>query len=282
MRDSLKIIMLALLVSILVRGFDVGYVVAALQGHPTIWNSAWELDPVSSDPMGQGDDHIRNLKREIRGRAETEHTWGTTFFDPNTPTALTVTDFFNGTTGAEDSALDEGRLWVDSGNGNTLYVYESAFEEVVAIPTDAIILWDDPNGDEDCDGGETAGDCPCGFTRAAEFDGLTVRGALAVGGDPNDTLNVPDIVGVTCSDPNDVGASCNASADEYDDTLDTAEMPAHDHQLSIDIGAVVHTSPTRVAGGAVTDATDSDAMLNTGGGGAHYHPFRTVIFCRKS
>jgi microcystin-dependent protein len=317
MRDTFKILIIAVLASILVRGFDVSYVSASLQSVPYVWNSTWEDDPAEGDALGEGDDHFRNLKEEIRGRAETEHFWGVNtgaaddgrhregaaraFFQDAAPTTLTRNDYYNGTTGAADNALDEGRLWADSNNGYTLQVTDAngTFQEIVAVPTNGIILWAEANGDEDCDGtSDTAGDCPCGFTRFDAMDGLMARGALAAGADPNDIYMVPDTVGVRCdmSAPGtSVGAECNADPNTpYDDTLDIAELPLHGHpaRYTTQIGG-----SGDLTGGIMRDndltqqnytntgaasATQGEHIGGTGGATEHQHPFVTVLFCKKS
>jgi len=302
MRDTFKIALIAFLMCVLVRGFDVSYVLAGLQAVPAVWDtSTFEGNPLAGDAMGSGDDHVRNVKQEVRGRLETEHHFGTNidagddgrhregscmiFMQDAAPTAIATNDYHNGTNAAANTTLEQGRVWADTNNGNTLYTYDAAFEEAIAIPTGAIILWDDPNGDEDCDGDETAGDCPCGFTRADAFDGLMARGALAVGADPNDIYMVPDTVGDRCdmSAPGySVAAACNADPNTpYDDTLDTAEMPAHTHAISTMVN-----DATAGNGNAVDSATSTagvaEATASTGGGTEHLHPFITVLFCKKS
>ena len=46
MRDSIKISLIALLMCVLVRGFDVSYVIAGLQAVPAVWDtSTFEGNP---------------------------------------------------------------------------------------------------------------------------------------------------------------------------------------------------------------------------------------------
>ena len=307
MRDTIKISLIALFVCVLVRGFDVGYVIAGLPVLPSVWDTGtFEAAPGANDVMSEGDDHMRRTKVEIRGRLETGHHFGSNedagddgrhregsamiFMDPNTPTALGAEDYHNGTNAAANDTLEQGRVWADTDNGNTLYAFDAAFEETIALPTGVIVIWDDPNGDEDCDGSETAGDCPCGFTRADAFDGLMARGALAVDADPNDIYMVPDIVGARCdmSAPGtSVSASCNADPNTpYDDTLDTAEMPSHDHDLTIRYRAHVNTAEDQNGPGGYdsinTEVNNTEAVQVVGGGTEHLHPFIAVLFCKKS
>jgi hypothetical protein len=118
------------------------YILGALQ----TWDLAtFEASPANSDQVSQGDDKIRELKENIRDRAEVEHLWGTissggdngrsregnarVFYDNSEPSALSnsVTDT------AGSSALDEGRLWRDADDGN-LKIYNGS-EWVEAVTT---------------------------------------------------------------------------------------------------------------------------------------------------
>lgn len=110
------------------------YLFGALQ----TWDLAtFEASPANSDQVSQGDDKIRELKENIRDRAEVEHLWGTistggdngrsregnarVFYDNSEPSALSnsVTDT------AGSGALDEGRLWRDANDGD-LKVYSGS------------------------------------------------------------------------------------------------------------------------------------------------------------
>jgi hypothetical protein len=139
---------------------------AAPESDDEIWNSAtYEDDPEAGDPLGQGDDHIRELKEQIRERAEVEHHWGTDHTDDTglhkvgssrcyaqsaAPTTLpdSKTDHVPGTggqtgvsnlntdatAGAEDVGL--GRCWIDT-DDMTVYTYS-----VVEIEgTGAVVGW---------------------------------------------------------------------------------------------------------------------------------------------
>jgi hypothetical protein len=46
-------------------------------GYTRVWNAAYEATPAGSDPVGQGDDRIRDLKVDIRERMQRDH-----YFDP--------------------------------------------------------------------------------------------------------------------------------------------------------------------------------------------------------
>ena len=119
----------------------VGYVPAfkkfLLAGAPSAgqtWGTSYEADPLGSDPLSEGDDWIRRLKTDIRGRAAVEHDWGNlsgsptdddgrhlegsarVFYEASAPATLTRGDWTTGGT-ASSSTLDAGRLWYDSDNG---------------------------------------------------------------------------------------------------------------------------------------------------------------------
>jgi hypothetical protein len=152
------------------------------------------------------------------------------------------------------------------------------------IPIGAIILWDQAAG---CD--NVMGKCPCGFEEETAFRGMTIRGA--------DTGNffpgIPNEPGGFQGTPEGTGA--------YGDQLTIAEMPAHDHPgsgTSVD-GEHQHAIKRSGAqGGPIVDAggnNNTADMLTQpagdhshdvtvtlqGGAASHYHPFRTVLFCRK-
>lgn len=45
---------------------------------PDVWDSGtYEANPTATDPVGEGDDHLRALKNELRQRLEVEHKFGT-------------------------------------------------------------------------------------------------------------------------------------------------------------------------------------------------------------
>lgn len=151
------------------------------------------------------------------------------------------------------------------------------------IPAGAIILWDQATG---CNGAALA--CPCGFLRAVEFDGVLVRGAATAPGGA-----IPPTPGVKCPG----GASCTAAADHYDDDLEVAELATHGHPTMVYTSGANSWSSNGPGGFPTgTNSNDSTAfpanagapgMENgmqiggEGGGQPHYHPFRTVLFCRR-
>jgi len=148
-----------------------------------------------------------------------------------------------------------------------------------SLPMGVIVLWTDPQGDEDCDGNGAAGECPCGFTRDSAFDSLTIRGADAVGS----STDVPEEVGVVSDDQWGGGASpeCSGPADTYDDVISVGELAPHSHGLT-DVSGT-NTNGTGRLRSATNDQPHVPVPTDvTGSGEPHYHPFRTVLFCRKS
>lgn len=155
---------------------------------------------------------------------------------------------------------------------------ENMESDPAPLPEGAIVLWDQASG---CGG--VAGSCPCGFSAASGFDAVTVRGA-----------EVGDTPGVN---QGQVGVS---------DALTLAQLPLHTHDLE-DAGPHRHAHDPNAAkalgspgselgldsfgGGWPIEAAQERPALSAGdhnhvvqpaGGGApHYHPFRTVLFCRK-
>lgn len=131
-----------------------------------------------------------------------------------------------------------------------------------ALPQHAIILWEESNN------------CPTGFQRMEAFEGLMIRGADVAG----TRAGIPDSAGKSCSGSvQDAGCG---SATQNDDTLQTAEMPSHTHTVTGydgGSGAADYISFNT----ATTTAVRSGPTQPTGGDSSHYHPFRTVIFCKK-
>lgn len=160
------------------------------------------------------------------------------------------------------------------------------------LPTGSIILWDQPDG---CTG--AMGTCPCGYDEAGEFRGRTVRGA-DLGGAISD---LPDDPGVSLGTPGDPGT--------FGDQLSDAMLPAHahgggtnrgshDHRFRKMSGFIEGYLVQRNGGSglhsdndhrfsSVTNETTATAgahnhtVNHAGGGGPHYHPLRSVLFCRK-
>jgi hypothetical protein len=129
------------------------YILGALQ----TWDLAtFEASPANSDQVSQGDDKIRELKENIRDRAEVEHLWGTissggdngrsregnarVFYDNSEPSALSnsVTDT------AGSAALDEGRLWRDADDGYLKVYSGSAWVNALTTLGGTIELLDTP------------------------------------------------------------------------------------------------------------------------------------------
>jgi hypothetical protein len=126
----------------------------ALAGDPSqpeAWDTgggSYEADPADGDAVGQGDDHFRAMKREVRDRLEVEHHFGTAtgddtglhrlgsgrcFYQSAAPTALEQADHDNDGGGPGDTTLANqdyqsqeikglGRCWVDS-DTQELYAY---------------------------------------------------------------------------------------------------------------------------------------------------------------
>jgi len=166
---------------------------------------------------------------------------------------------------------------------------ESLVGETGAVPEGALVLWDQATG---CDG--EARTCPCGYQEAGEFGGRTIRAADWLDFIPA----LPDDPGVSLGQVGGTG--------EFGDALGVGQTPAHqhtlaavgqhDHPLAADSGYVAHDVGSnryietdddhRQDGSIYDDGTTTDAgghnhVFLDSGGGPHYHPFRTVLFCRR-
>lgn len=278
---------------------------ATFSASPQAWTAAFETNPANGDSVSQADDHMRQIKGEVRERLETEIDFGeigniTTDTGRllegaarafRQTTAPTVNGAITAGCLAEadydgNRGCDDGRLFLDSdgpdntgstADDNTLYVSvdsdtdgdaDSWAAVPATLPTSSIILWDASNT------------CPPGFSEATEFRGVLPRGADRASG----TVNVPDSAGVTCSSGSYTAGATNCGAAggqlNYNDTLSTAEMPAHSHTIGTDAG---DTNPAMAVAHQDDAATTSALSTNSNGGNEdHLHPLRTVLFCRKT
>lgn len=120
---------------------------------PENWDLTYETNPAPGDVVSQGDDWIRQVKLDIRKRAEVEAHFGSVNGDDNgllrvgsarafvqnaAPTVIEQADYNNttgssGTATLSDNATNSspaekvglGRLWLDT-DDNVLYVYTTA------------------------------------------------------------------------------------------------------------------------------------------------------------
>jgi len=259
----------------------------ALAQFAPVWDGAFEVTPPGTEAVSNGPARFWELKTAIRERLDVQHRFGTfTDFDDDgihrngSAWAWEVADCV---AAGVDLAHEEGRicyqtsdqsLWVTNDN---IVPGTPAWERAVALPENAIILWDQANGDEDCDGVTAAGTCPCGFTEVAAFNNLTIRGADVFGAPVN--ADIPDGPGVSCTGgaaPAGCGAPAGVTA--YNDIIETNELATHDHTLDMDTNEVPTNFTYRGGAAAVGVVTTN----TTGSDDEHYHPFRTVLFCRKT
>lgn len=105
------------------------------------WSTSWEATPSGTQSPTFGDDHIRDVKLEVRYRFDQEHViLGTASTGESIHRAGSARVYFqtleptlrpDGVTSIDSS--DSGRIWIDSNDSNRLYVYNgdaAAFEEV--------------------------------------------------------------------------------------------------------------------------------------------------------
>ena len=153
-----------------------------------------------------------------------------------------------------------------------------------SIPTNMIVLWDQPTG---CGG--VPDQCPCGWSEATEFRGRTARGADTAERWPD----LPDDPGVTKGAPQDAGKFGNA--------LTAAEAPEHSHvsaaagahnnhslNLDVPLGGTVAVD-FQISGEWGTDSLEASGpggdhthtATDSGGGAPHAHAARRTFFCRR-
>jgi hypothetical protein len=154
------------------------------------------------------------------------------------------------------------------------------------VPPGAIILWDLPTGCED-----EPSSCPCGYTPVLDLAGRMARGA--------------DLLDASSDIPNEPGhvEGVPGGSGRFGDQITTAEMPQHAHPGSATAatsGAHKHgfqvygadnpgSKVQRSNGGEFDDfetpsggSHDHQVSVSPeGGSGSHYHPFYTVLFCRR-
>lgn len=126
----LQMFLVALCTAVLTQA---GLLFAGFTAPPTSWTAAYELDPTATDPVSQGDDHLRAVKAEVRDRGEAELDWGA-LGNVTTDTgrlleggarcfvanaAPTVNGTITATCLAEadrngNRGCDEGRCWIDA------------------------------------------------------------------------------------------------------------------------------------------------------------------------
>jgi len=157
-----------------------------------------------------------------------------------------------------------------------------------SVPVGTILLWDDATG---CDG--IPATCPCGYGEAGAFRGRTVRGADVAGS----FADLSDEPGLSVGDP--------AGHGRFGDALRAEETPTHAHTLATG-GAHGHPAGPSdryylgtPAAGFRHEAHDDHRIASSGNtttevnaeehihlvdapeGDPHYHPHRSVLFCRK-
>jgi hypothetical protein len=101
-----------------------------------VWDTGYEADPDNLDLLSEGDDRIRELKTDVRQRADTEHDWGDGFVvgydDSGRHTLGSAKPFYQAAAPATmpeldfqgSNALDLGRMWIDYDAPYKLYIYD--------------------------------------------------------------------------------------------------------------------------------------------------------------
>lgn len=260
------------------------------------WDNNFEANPGDSDLVSDGDNQIRQLKHAIRERAEVQHEWAAGVGEAqmgfhlegsawalDEPDCSGVILTLNQEVGQLCRESTDQSLWVADAAGGGWEQVSAGITPVITagvltpVPQHGIILWDQGalSGDEDCNTVADDG-CPCGWTEATEFQGLTIRGADSAAAD----LAIPDDDGDDCTGGGGAGgcdAAAGATPGKYADLITETQLPDHSHDTDVvSAGNGVLSALDSGPGVGVTDTT------GTMGNEAHYHPFRTVLFCRKN
>jgi len=228
-----------------------------------VWDSSYENIPADNDQASEGALRIRNLKRDIRERAEIDHDW-----DDINDSGKHLKITFRDPLGAKPTAAaSEGYLYTKD------------------ISAKAELFWEDEDGSEVqlTLGGEFNPNV-AGFPATTS---MVFRQTAAPTGWTKVTSGVDDkglrvVTGTVGSGGTDVFSTVFDSAKATDaHQLTVAEMPAHTHTAGASAGAL---------GGAVTFRTTVATGLatgSTGGDGTHTHTivqdlqFEDVIFATK-
>lgn len=119
------------------------------------WNAGFESSPVNTDPVGEGDDRIREVKEQVRDRLETELLVGSggadngrlqagaarVFVATTAPTQIATPDA--GTSPSQ--ALDDGRVWVNTNARNAAMV-RSGGAWVPGEASNGVSVWGSVSG----------------------------------------------------------------------------------------------------------------------------------------
>jgi len=112
-------------------------------------------------------------------------------------------------------------------------------------------------------------------------------------GDGSTTFNIPDLRGRVIAGQDDMGGSSanrltgltggvdgdvlGGAGGGESHTLSTSELPAHDHNLPVDIGGALNIQSLTSTGGSDQGYDGSVDSASTGGGGAHNNVQPTII-----
>ncbi len=241
-----------------------------------VWDSSYENIPADNDQASEGALRIRNLKRDIRERAEVDHDW-----DDTTDAGKHLQVVFRDPLGADPGdVVDEGVLYTKN------------------VSTKAELFWKDEDGNVlQLTFAGAAGAFPTGtrmvFQQAAAPTGWTKDVTAAL---DDHALRVVTTTAFTAgslgtnSFSATLGGSAGVSTDGY--TLLTADIPGHTHASGSGNANMMAASTSSVIMNRLSDPggsgdsdfesgsitiTTSTATASTGGDGAHSHTLSVDI-----
>jgi hypothetical protein len=246
-----------------------------------VWNSAYENIPADNNNISLGAGDIRDLKENIRERANIDHSWG----DANDSGKHLQSTYQAALATPGTPAGSDGCVWAQQVSGNTELFYRDSNGDVIQLTKlGNVNVTAFPSGTQMVFNNASP---PPGWTQNVGFNdqmlrttngaaggtggGWTITGtAVATSVTTNTSVAAPNVGGTISTSVSDGGSSVNGTVANH--TLAVTEIPAHTHGL-VDLPGTTTISATNSGPQQVNIAgTHSSTTDNgTGGGGAHNH-----------
>jgi len=246
-----------------------------------VWNSAYENIPADNNNISLGAGDIRDLKENIRERANIDHSWG----DANDSGKHLQSTYQAALATPSTPAGSDGCVWAQQVSGNTELFYRDSNGNVIqltklgnvnvtAFPSGTAMLFCNASPPPGWTQDFAVNDFMVRITNGAGGGGggsWTITGtSVATSVSTNTSVGAPSISGTVSTSVSDGGSSVSGTVANH--TLAVTELPAHTHNLTDLPGqttiAATNSGPQQVnIAGTHASTTDN----GTGGGGAHNH-----------